>query len=228
MLHVYLSLSPSRLRLPDCLLACLPACLPARLPVCLSVCLPACLPVCLPACLLWSHIHSPEQVLKAGGCKPSDLTKVTVFLSDIGDFGRTHPRQYTLPPLSPCVCARALCACAFSLCLCVLCVARAFSLCLCVLCVSARVLSVFVRSLCVSARSRARVCVCVFCPPPTPTAPSLSPSLCHICIFGAGMNNVYKQHFVDAGFTPPARSAFAVAALPLGALVEIEAVASIP
>jgi 2-iminobutanoate/2-iminopropanoate deaminase len=71
-----------------------------------------------------------KAVLKAGGCKPADLTKVTVFLSDIGDFGR--------------------------------------------------------------------------------------------------MNNVYKKHFVDAGFAPPARSAFAVAALPLGALVEIEAMAAIP
>ena len=37
-----------------------------------------------------------------------------------------------------------------------------------------------------------------------------------------------KKHFVDAGFTPPARSAFAVDALPLGALVEIEALAAIP
>ena len=71
-----------------------------------------------------------KAVLKAGGCKPQDLTKVTVFLADIGDFGR--------------------------------------------------------------------------------------------------MNTVYKRHFVDAGFKPPARSAFAVAALPLGALVEIEAVAAIP
>jgi 2-iminobutanoate/2-iminopropanoate deaminase len=71
-----------------------------------------------------------EAVLKAGGCKPADMTKVTVFLADIGDFTR--------------------------------------------------------------------------------------------------MNAVYKKHFVDAGFTPPARSAFAVAALPLGALVEIEAVAAMP
>lgn len=38
----------------------------------------------------------------------------------------------------------------------------------------------------------------------------------------ASMNSVYAEFF---GENPPARSAFAVAALPLGALVEIEAVA---
>lgn len=74
--------------------------------------------------------YNIKAVLKAGGCKPADLVKVTVFLADIGDFGN--------------------------------------------------------------------------------------------------MNEVYKKHFVEAGFVPPARSAFAVAALPLGALVEIEAVAAIP
>ena len=42
------------------------------------------------------------------------------------------------------------------------------------------------------------------------------------------VSSIYKKHFVDAGFTPPARSAFAVAALPLGALVEIECVAACP
>ena len=41
--------------------------------------------------------------------------------------------------------------------------------------------------------------------------------------FGA-MNEVYAQHF---GGQPPARSTVAVAGLPLGALVEIEAVALI-
>jgi 2-iminobutanoate/2-iminopropanoate deaminase len=39
------------------------------------------------------------------------------------------------------------------------------------------------------------------------------------------MNEVYAGYF---GEEPPARSTFAVAALPLGALVEIEAVAAIP
>jgi 2-iminobutanoate/2-iminopropanoate deaminase len=39
--------------------------------------------------------------------------------------------------------------------------------------------------------------------------------------FGA-MNGVYKTHFADQ---PPARAAFEVGRLPLGALVEIEAVA---
>ena len=44
----------------------------------------------------------------------------------------------------------------------------------------------------------------------------------------SNMNKVYKKYFVDAGFSPPARSAFAVGALPAGALVEIEAIAAIP
>ncbi|MCY3836588.1 MAG: RidA family protein [Anaerolineaceae bacterium] len=38
----------------------------------------------------------------------------------------------------------------------------------------------------------------------------------------AAMNEVYAQHF---GASPPARSTFAVAGLPLGALVEIEYIA---
>ena len=38
----------------------------------------------------------------------------------------------------------------------------------------------------------------------------------------AAMNEVYKQH---AGHTPPARSTVLVAAIPAGALVEIEAIA---
>lgn len=41
----------------------------------------------------------------------------------------------------------------------------------------------------------------------------------------AAMNAVYGQHFGDS---PPARSTVAVAGLPLGALVEIEAVALLP
>lgn len=41
----------------------------------------------------------------------------------------------------------------------------------------------------------------------------------------AAMNSVYTQYFTDA---PPARSAFAVGALPLGAEVEIEVVALVP
>lgn len=41
----------------------------------------------------------------------------------------------------------------------------------------------------------------------------------------AEMNEVYAGYFGDV---PPARSTFEVAALPLGALVEIEAVAAIP
>ena len=40
----------------------------------------------------------------------------------------------------------------------------------------------------------------------------------------AGMNEVYKQH---VGSTPPARSTVEVAKLPSGALVEIEAIASL-
>ncbi len=41
----------------------------------------------------------------------------------------------------------------------------------------------------------------------------------------AAMNGVYSQFFTEA---PPARSAFQVARLPLGAVVEIEAVAALP
>lgn len=41
----------------------------------------------------------------------------------------------------------------------------------------------------------------------------------------AAFNEIYARHF--AGAVKPARSTFAVAALPLGALVEIEAVARI-
>ena len=93
-------------------------------------------------------------VLAAGGCKPKDLVKVTVFLADIGDFTRMN-------------------------------------------------------SVCESRRSFG--CACH-------TEPH----------FGAHLCRTDKKHFVDAGFTPPARSAFAVDALPLGALVEIEALAAIP
>ena len=41
----------------------------------------------------------------------------------------------------------------------------------------------------------------------------------------AAMNEVYNEVFSAAGAPPPARSAVEVAKLPLGALVEIEAVA---
>ena len=48
--------------------------------------------------------------------------------------------------------------------------------------------------------------------------------LADIAEFGA-MNEVYGLYFPD---NPPARSAFQVAALPLGARVEIEAIATLP
>lgn len=41
----------------------------------------------------------------------------------------------------------------------------------------------------------------------------------------AAMNEVYNEVFTAAGAPPPARSAFEVARLPLGAMVEIEAIA---
>lgn len=44
--------------------------------------------------------------------------------------------------------------------------------------------------------------------------------------FGA-VNAIYKEVFDAAGAPPPARSAFEVANLPLGAMVEIEAVATV-
>ncbi len=44
----------------------------------------------------------------------------------------------------------------------------------------------------------------------------------------AAMNEVYARYFAPAGVTPPARSTVEVAALPKGALVEIELIARNP
>jgi len=45
---------------------------------------------------------------------------------------------------------------------------------------------------------------------------------------GAAMNGVYKDYFISDDFKAPARSMVAVAKLPLGAKVELEAVAALP